>query len=205
MWLKKIRVSIFILLFLLSSGVIAKTSPVVTLEKVADQMLTYLHQNQSELRNPKVIYRIVNVVLIPYVDMERMAGSVVGRQYWQEATPAQRQTFIKEFEYLVVSTYSAALSSYNNDTIRFYPLRDNTDSHHVVKVDSVIVRKNGQRIPISYNLVLRGDRWKVYDFSIEGVSMVQSYHSQFAGVLAQGGMPALLQRLIAHNRGNRVR
>lgn len=202
---QQIKIYIILFSFLLFSYAFAVTSPVVTLENVASQMLTYLQRNQDQLRhNPKIIHRIVDRVLVPHIDVDRMAGAVVGRRHWRKATPAERKRFINEFKYLVVSTYSAALSSYNDDKIRFYPLRSKSVvGHRTVKVNSVIIRKNGQRIPIAYNLVLKNGQWKVYDFSIENISMVQSYRSQFAGVLAQGGMSLLLKRLVIHNRRHR--
>ena len=104
----------------------------------------------------------------------------------------------------MISTYSATLASYDGDRVQFYPERGNGNAagQTIVTIDSVIIRRNGQRIPISYNLNKNGGQWKIYDFSIEGISLVQSYRSQFAETLTQGGMPALLKRLIAHNRGS---
>jgi phospholipid transport system substrate-binding protein len=146
-----------------------------------------------------VIRKIVNQVLLPNVDLERMSASVVGR-YWRTATPAQRSQFEKEFSYLVTTTYASALSSYNNDKVTFQPIRGDFSTRQTLQVSSVIVRTNGQRIPITYDVSRGANQWKVYDFSIEHVSMVQSYRSQFADVLAQGGMPALLARLQHHNK-----
>jgi phospholipid transport system substrate-binding protein len=84
--------------------------------------------------------------------------------------------------------------------VTFKPLREDFATRQTTTVYSTIVRKNGQRIPISYDVVRHGAAWKVYDFSIEHVSMVQSYRAQFADALAQGGMPALLKRLQNHNQ-----
>ena len=67
-------------------------------------------------------------------------------------------------------------------------------------VKSLILRRNGQKISVVYNLERQGDSWLIYDFSIENVSMVQSYRSQFANVLEQGGVKLLIQRLQAHNK-----
>ena len=193
------RVSLFIVLFLLCGSVFAASSPLTTMQTVAGKMLTFLYQHKSQLTgNPKLINRIVDQVLVPVIDTNRMAGAVVGRRYWQQATPAQRTQFVKEFKDLVISTYSKALSSYNDDQIRFYPLRGSYG--RTVQIRSMIVRKNGQRISITYNMVKSGGSWKVYDFSIEGVSIVQSYRSQFASTLAQGGLPALIKQLQAYNK-----
>lgn len=192
---------IFILFCMLSPLCFAVTSPTEQLQTVANKMISQLENNKSNLGSMTVIRRIVNNVLIPNVDLDRMSASVVGR-YWKTATPAQRTQFEKEFSDLVTTTYASALSSYNGDKVIFQPLRENFNDRQTMRVSSLIVRKNGQRIPITYDVVRSGDAWKVYDFSIEHVSMVQSYHSQFSSVLAQGGIPTLLTRLHNHNRAS---
>lgn len=176
----------------------AVVSPSTQLQQVANKMVTQLESNKSNLGNMSVIRRIVNHVLIPNVDLDRMSSSVVG-QYWRTASAAQRAQFEKEFSYLVTTTYASALSSYDGDQVHFQPLREDFATNQTMRVSSLIVRKNGQRIPITYDVSRHGDQWQVYDFSIEHVSMVQSYRSQFANVLAQGGMPALLARIQNHN------
>src|SRR3989338_10154662 len=163
-------------------------SPSTQLQQVANRMITQLESNKSKLNNMNVIRRIVNQVLLPHVDLDRMSASVVGR-YWQTASAAQRSVFKKEFSYLVTTTYASALTSYDGDKVNFRPIRGSYTNRQTVRASSEIVRKNGQRIPISYDVVRHGNQWKVYDFSIENVSMVQSYRAQFADVLAQGGMP----------------
>lgn len=173
-------------------------SPVVQLQKVANTMIAKLENNKSRLHNMGVIRGIVNQVLLPNVDLNRMSSSVVGRN-WRAASASQRAQFKKEFAYLVTTTYASALSSYNHDRVDFQPVRGSYEARQTMQVNSVIVRKNGQRILISYDVLRSGSQWKVYDFSIDHVSMVQSYRSQFAGVLSNGGMPALLARLKSHN------
>lgn len=196
------RLWVLFLLLLLSPLSFALTSPATHLQDVANRMISQLESNKSQLRSMSVIRRIVNQVLLPNVDLDRMSASVVGR-YWLSATPAQKVEFKKEFSYLVTTTYASALSSYNGDQVQFYPIRGNYALEQTLRVNSLIIRKNGQRIPISYDVLRQGDAWKVYDFSIEHVSMVQSYRSQFAGVLANGGMPALLARMQTHNHSGK--
>ncbi len=195
-----LKVYLLAVLLMLSTWAFAG-SPTAMLQSVANRMLAQLHKNKSQLRrNPALIHRIVNSVLVPHIDVNRMAGMVVGRQYWYSASPSMRRTFVKQFKQVVVNTYSNALASYNDDKVIVYPLRGGSSGRRIVRVKSVIIRKSGQRIPISYNLINSSGRWKVYDFSIEGVSIVQNYRSQFAGTLSRGGMKALLVKLRSYNR-----
>lgn len=189
----------------LSPLAMAIQSPVVFLNGLSQQMLVKLQHHKSRLSGAsgkRIIYQIVNQVLMPHMSSNRMSAAVVGRNNWLKASRAQRATFIKEFKQLVISTYGAALTSYDNDRVRYYPLRGGYASKQYLRVNSVIIRRSGQKIPVSYNLLRAGNRWQIYDFSVENVSMVQSYRSSFASYLSKGGMNGLIKRLKAHNRRN---
>jgi phospholipid transport system substrate-binding protein len=157
-------------------------------------MVSQLNQHKTELHDSTVIHQIVNTTLVPIIDSNRMAGMVVGRQNWYAASPQERREFVALFKKYVINTYANALASFDDDHLQVYPLRGNI-SQRFVSVRSVIIRKSGQRIGISYNMVQSGGQWKVYDFSIEGVSIVQNYRSQFSSILASGGMHQLIQKL----------
>lgn len=175
-------------------------SPVMMLKQVANGMIDQLEKNKARLNQSSVIQRIVNKQLIPNIALDYMGMSVVGRNHWRQATAAQQQRFIKEFTRLVTSTYSAALASYDGDKVRFYPLRKDWRKARVVSVRSVIIRRSGQRIPVTYNVVRAKNRWLIYDFSIENVSITRSYRAQFSRVLSQHGMKGLLAKLHKHNK-----
>lgn len=167
-------------------------APVQMLQQVSSQMIAQLDQNQGQI-NRHVVDGIIHRVLLPHVDLEAMSRSVVGKAYWTQATLAQREAFKNAFSTLLIKVYSAPLSSYNGETIDFKPMRAQNGSR--VQVESVIARKNGQRIPVSYRLLQSGGGWKIYDFSVEGISLVSSYRAQFDTLLQQGGMAGLLDRL----------
>jgi phospholipid transport system substrate-binding protein len=103
----------------------------------------------------------------------------------------------------VISNYSAALADYDDDRVEVYPLRKNAQSGRILTVQSVIIRKSGQRIPISYLVSNSTGNWRINDFTIENVSMIQSYKSQFAAPLSEGGLAKLIQQLGSHNQKSR--
>ena len=55
---------------------------------------------------------------------------------------------------------------------------------------------------MQYRLLQQQGQWLIYDFSVDGVSIVKNYNSQFAGTLRQGGMAKLVQQLKARNAKN---
>ena len=192
MKLKAYLLSLVLVLFSLTA--LAESAPVNTLKQVSVQMISELDRSRGHLNKP-IINGIIHRVLLPHVDLESMSRSVVGREYWTQASPTQKEQFKRSFTNLVINVYSAPLSSYNGEKIEFKPLRDASAVRP--QVESVIIRKNGQRIPVSYRMVQAGGAWKVYDFSVEGISMISSYRSQFGSILQQKGMAGLLNRLRA--------
>ena len=79
-------------------------------------------------------------------------------------------------------------------------MRGGTSGKSRVQVSSRIIQPGGPSIPINYRLVKRSSGWKVYDMSVDGVSLVQSFKSQFANEISQGGMSGLLVSLNKHNQ-----
>lgn len=192
------KFSILSIMMLFSAQVFSASSPLPTLKTAANNMIASLEKNKSQLKSRKVISQIVAQNLMPVVDQTRMAQLVIGRTAWSKASVTERNAFIQSFRQMVISTYAAALASYDGDKIKFYPMRGQGGSTAVVR--SVIVRRTGQTIAISYNCRLVGSRWKVYDFSIENVSMVNSYRSQFASIVSQKGLSGLVAQMRSRRR-----
>ncbi len=173
----------------------AATSPVDMLQSTTNQMLEALKETSN--RNSQSLYRLVRTILLPHADLDLMSQQVIGR-YWAQATPEQRSQFKNQFTYFVTRTYSTALSSYSNQKVQFYPIRGGVNGNRV-QVNSAIVQNSGQNISVSYRLALSNGQWKVYDFSVEGVSLVDNYRSQFADILRTQGMSGLIDRLKSRN------
>ncbi|CAN5445518.1 ABC transporter substrate-binding protein [soil metagenome] len=192
---------ISILMFFIICGVaMAATSPVTTLQSVSAQVLAELKTNQKSLKsNPRLSYNIIKRQLLPHVDIEGMSRSVLGREVWSQATPTQRQEFVQAFTELMIRTYARAFSAYTNEDVKFHPIRGGAEGKSRTQVESEIIRTTGPTIAVNYRMVLLGGAWKVYDFSIENISMLQSFRAQFSEELHHGGLPALLQKLTQHN------
>ncbi len=169
-------------------------SAVPMLEGAAGQIITTLKVNQSKLKDDHaIIEHAVRQYLLPHVDVVGMSRSVLGRNAWNKATSAERQEFTAVFTDLVIRTYAAPLAAYSGETITFSSQQSVDDKF--ARVNSVIKRNNGQEIPLSYALVTKGGRWKVYDLSVEGVSLLQSFRNQFAQVLQNSNIQGLISQM----------
>lgn len=199
----RIKIFSFIVFLWINHAVFAAPSPMNVMEQVTQQTLSALQQNQASLRtNPKVVYGIIYRILLPHVDMQEMSRAVLGRAVWMSASSGEKQRFIEQFKLLLVRTYSSALAAYKNETVKFMPLRGYNGSDNRVQVDSMILQQGGPSISVSYRLVFKGGQWKLYDLMVDGVSLVESYHSQFADAISQSGLESVINQLTQKNAGH---
>lgn len=96
----------------------------------------------------------------------------------------------------MIRTYATPLAEYTDEKIKFLPIRGSLENRFL-RVNSVIIRSNGQNIPLSYSLVSKNGNWKIYDLSVEGVSLLQSFRSQFAEALRNSSMQEIIRQLRA--------
>lgn len=193
-----------LLVFGVASLAVAIASPVAMLESASQRILHSLQANRAEIkRNPQLANSIVRRIVLPHIDVNIMARSVLGRNIWRKTSGQQRKQFIREFTNLVINTYASAFLIYTDEKIKFYPVRGGYQNKSYLQVKSVIMQKGGPPISVNYSVVAVRGRWKVYDFNVNGVSLVRSYRAQFAREVTVGGMPKLLQTLVKHNRRQR--
>ncbi|WP_342220028.1 ABC transporter substrate-binding protein [Rickettsiella endosymbiont of Miltochrista miniata] len=196
--MKKVIVALFGLLICTMAWAIS--SPVDILQNTSNQLISALQRNQATLKTkPQIVYGIVNQILLPHVDVVSMSSKALGREAWLRATPTQRQAFSQQFVTLLIRTYSSALAQYTNERVNFLPLRGDYNSQSRVQVNSVIVRESGPSINLSYRMMRVGGQWMLYDFSVDGVSIIESFRSQFVEELQHNGIDGLISKLAEHN------
>lgn len=204
------RIVFFLTIFcLLSSGVATAkateaNNPVALLDSIATQMISNLQKNKMTLQaNRQYVYSLAYRLVVPHVDIDEMSHRVLPPQTWQKANAGQRAAFQHQFIQLLVHTYASALAAYTDQTVQFFPVRGAYQDKATVEVNSQITSANGAPpVKVKYRLIQnnkKGKAWKLYDMSVEGVSVIESFRSQFADVLEQGDIDALTRRLAQHN------
>lgn len=172
--------------------------PETLVRETSDRMLTVLKEQHDVIKaEPQRLYELVDDIVLPHFDFERMARWVLGK-HWKRATPDQQQRFVDEFRTLLVRTYGTALLDYTDLKINYLPLRM-TEGSEDVTVRTEVMKPGGQPIPINYSMFRRADGWKVYDVTIDGISLVSNYRTDFSNQINTAGLDALIQKLVERN------
>ncbi len=175
-------------------------SALQVVHETTERMLSVLKEEKQVIeQNPERIYELVNRIILPHFDFSRMSRWVLGK-YWRGATDAQRERFIAEFRTLLVRTYATALLEYSDQKVEYQPVREATDATDVT-VRTAVKQPGGFPIPINYSMFFEGGEWKVYDVTIDGVSLVANYRSAFTSQIQRGGLEQLIGLLAQRNAG----
>ncbi|MGD8547870.1 MAG: ABC transporter substrate-binding protein [Thiohalophilus sp.] len=178
--------------------------PRVLLEDVTHQMIRSINQRQAEIKqNPEVAKQLVEELLLPHIDLITASRWVLGK-YWRRASKEQKLAFIRHFREMLLRFYSTALADYLRENtvdeklITFDPVRAEAGSDDVT-VHSEVHPPNGKVIPVNYHMHLTRKGWKVYDVSVEGISVITTYRTSFASEIREHGLDGLISRLADKN------
>ena len=126
-------------------------------------------------------------------DLGEMTRRTLG-PHWQSLTEAERAEFVTLFGDLLDRAYFSRIAAYNGEKITV--LGDSIDGD-LATVRTRVVTQQGVEVPVDYRMLHRGDRWVVYDVSIEGVSLVANYRAQFNRIIQTSSYQALVDKLKA--------
>ncbi len=142
------------------------------------------------------INALVNDKVMPFVNFRRMTSAAVGPA-WRKATEPQRERLLKEFNSLLVRTYAGALSQVSDQTITVKPLRAAAgDTDVLVRTE---VHGKGDPVQLDFRLEKDANGWKIYNFNVLGVWLVETYRNQFAEEINKNGIDGLIQTLASRS------
>ena len=162
-----------------------------------DHARQYTDQVLKVLRDPALSdaerRAAVRKVAEEMFDLSETAKRALGR-HWQARTPAEREEFTRLFADFLENAYLSKLSLYSGERVNY--VSESVDGDYAV-VGAKILRKQGAEIPVDARMLRRGERWYIYDISVEGISMINNYRSQFNAIIQKSSYEQLVQRLRA--------
>lgn len=198
--MKTLQIVLFSLALTVSVPSWAGPPPDELVRKTTEEILALTKANREVYaKDVNKLYKMADEKVLPHFDFSRMAQWVLGK-HWRAATPEQRTRFTAEFRDLLVRTYATALLSYTDQQIVYLPMIVKPGEQDVTIKTEVKQSSGGPNIPIHYTLYKSGDDWKVYDMSIENVSLVTNYRGVYASKIGKEGLDALIASLAQSNK-----
>ena len=130
-------------------------------------------------------------------DFGETARRALGR-HWEVRTPAERVEFVGLFTRLLEESYLSKLEMYRDEGVTY--LGDTIDRNEAV-VRTRMVPPRGAEMAIDYHMYLRSDRWRIYDVTVDGVSLVDNYRVQFNKIIETSSYANLVAKMQALGQG----
>ena len=168
--------------------------------KLSEDLLTEIKTNKELLAGDfNKLKEVADKKVLPYVNMNKLTSTAVGRS-WRNITPAQKQQLVDEFQILLMRTYSGAMHRAKNAKVTIRPSRQKSESTDNIVVRTSLTNLGAEPIDVDYRVEKNGDTWFIYDVSVLGVWLSQSYKESFAMEIQKNGIDGLIVQLREKNK-----
>jgi phospholipid transport system substrate-binding protein len=130
------------------------------------------------------------------IDFDTLSRLTLG-QHWRTLTEDQRTLFVREFKLHLAATYGNTTDKYTDEEIKPNGDRQESNGDWTVQTRILGTREGARKevAKVDYRLRKTGPDWKIIDVTIDGVSLMANFRSQFQDIMANGGFNALIKAL----------
>ena len=174
-----------------SGQALAQQDPAALVQKAANQAIEVARANAGPAREAGI-----RRVLESYFDLAYMGRSTLG-SYWNQATPAQRERFLKAFAIVEARSYAERFGQYRGQTITVGRITPRGDGVSIV--DSKLTQNSGDPVTVQWEVRNDGQGLRIVDVRTEGVSMTMTRRADFVSFIRNHGgqVEALIDELEA--------
>ncbi len=175
----------------------AETEAEKTLKAAVGQVFTLLTNKEMSMDEKKhEVIEITNTVFGFHV----MAKLSVGKEHWLQFDAKQKEEFTSLFTELFQSFYIDKLDLFSDEEVVFQPAT--VVSKKKIQVPTILLSKD-KKYSVLYKMANTKNGWKIYDITIEGVSLIQTYRSQYHHILESGKIEDLLTKMREKKKENK--
>ena len=183
----------FSLVLILGAGKSAQASGITeglkaTIDQVINVVTDPQYKDNRTTRRTKM-----KGIIFPKFNFLEMGKRSLGNKNWKKIKPEERKAFVDVFGKLLENSYANKLENYSDEKINYV---DEIVKGKYAMVKTEVVRKNDS-INIDYKLIEGSNEWLIYDITVEGVSLIKNYRSQFGKVIHNDSFNVLMDKLNA--------
>jgi phospholipid transport system substrate-binding protein len=151
---------------------------------VSEDILGIIAEHRDSYdENPDAYYAAMDERMAEFVDYDAIARAVMN-QYWDDATPAQRERFVATFRRSLVRSYARALMEFEHERIEVLPVLDEHRRGNRALVRMEITGTNGRSYELRYSMAESSEgAWQVRNVIVDGVNLGVTYRNQFASAM----------------------
>jgi len=167
----------------------ADDSPDAVVKQTVDQSLEVLRDKETPLAQRQDKLR---QIVAGTFDFTEMAKSALG-YHWKQITADQQQEFTNVFISFIEDSYLSKINDYRGQQVNY--LKSTSSGSGEAQVNTDIVGGSKDAIHVNYRLMQKGGAWKIYDVTVDAISIIANYRNQFDRVMNNHGYATLISDL----------
>jgi phospholipid transport system substrate-binding protein len=162
--------------------------PMGVVKGTVDQALDVLRNKQAPLAQRQDQLR---QIVAASFDFKEMARSALG-YHWRQLSPAQQDEFTNTFVAFIEDSYLSKLNEFTTQQVQFLTTKSLGQGY--AQVNTNIVKPGSSEDPTKLNFLLEqeGSTWKIYDVTVDAISIIANYRNQFNRVMNNKGYDTLI-------------
>lgn len=182
--------------FLVAVSLLLGTGQVVVASEITDDVkgtidkVLEIVSDENLKKDPVLRRKKLREVIGLRFNYKQMVMRSLAKNY-KDRSDKEREEFTGLFKKLLENSYASKIENYRDETINY--VGEKVKGKYAL-VKTQIVRKDGV-IDVDYKLLKDNGQWLVYDFVIEGVSLIRNYKSQFSKIISTESYASLVSKL----------
>ena len=166
-------------------------SPMAVTQTMVDRALQIIANKKAP---PQQRRRQLREVVENEFDFTEMSRSALG-YHWRSLSPDQRSQFTQLFSAFIEDAYLSKIQDYSGQQVQFQGQTRLGQGY--TQINTAIIQPGKNPIAVNYLLLQKGDTWKIYDVTVEAISIIANYRNQFNRVINEKGINQLMADLRA--------
>ena len=167
----------------------ALPTPVDTVNQVVNTSLPVLRDKGTPLPQRRHKLKSLLEEHFDFADMSQIALS----NHWRDLDPSQRSQFTQLFTAFIEDAYLNKIQDYSGQDVAV--LGQNSEGEGFARVRTHITQPGKQPIKVDYLLRDMNGDWKIYDVTVDSISIIANYRNQFNRVINSQGFDKLMADL----------
>jgi len=130
-------------------------------------------------------------ILTPVFNFKETSRRALGH-HWKNRTDKEKEEFVSVFTQILRDIYLGKTDTYSGG--KFIYVREIVKGNRG-KVQTNFITSDKKKVVVDFSMRISEGTWKIYDITIEGVSMVGNYRNQFNAILAKSSFEELMEKL----------
>jgi phospholipid transport system substrate-binding protein len=179
----------------------APADPMTVIKTGLDQVVAVFNDQRMPLSQRREKLRSMS---LRYFDFDIMAKSALG-YHWRDLTPAQRAQFVPLFTEFIQDAYLSKLEQATVEKIRQeaqsadvrFLKRIYFSADYAEVFTTVSLHDQKDPLQVNYLMYQKDGQWRVYDVTVEAISLIANYRNQFNRIINNQGYTTLIADLQA--------